>query len=94
MKANVIVVKDYDELEQMKAKVPGNIVCFNNKWVDYYTSVEYRVNGASMAAKYGAKAMLVRSVASESISSVHTGYMEYNTSYPKIPCAAITVEDA
>lgn len=38
--------------------------------------------------------MLVRSVASESISSVHTGYQEYDEKYPKIPAAAITVEDA
>ena len=52
------------------------------------------MNGASQAAKYGAVAMLVRSVASFSISSVHTGYMEYDTNYPIIPCAAITVEDA
>jgi carboxypeptidase Q len=52
------------------------------------------VYGASRAAKYGAKAMLVRSVASDSVSSVHTGYMEYDSQYPKIPCAAITVEDS
>jgi carboxypeptidase Q len=38
--------------------------------------------------------MLVRSVASESVYSVHTGYMEYDTKYTKIPCAAITVEDS
>jgi carboxypeptidase Q len=38
--------------------------------------------------------MLVRSVASESVASVHTGYMEYDPKYPKIPCAAITVEDS
>lgn len=38
--------------------------------------------------------MLVRSVASESVYSVHAGYMEYDLKYPKIPCAAITVEDA
>lgn len=47
-----------------------------------------------MAAKYGAAGMLVRSVASDSISSVHTGYQEYDPKYPKIPAAAITVEDA
>lgn len=35
--------------------------------------------------------MLVRSVASDSVYSVHTGYMEYDPKYPKIPCAAITV---
>ena len=56
----------------------GKIVCFNNEWIDYDTSVEYRVNGASKASAYGAVGMLVRSVASESISSVHTGYQEYD----------------
>ena len=75
----------------MKDKVSGRIVVFNNPWVDYGTSVEYRVDGASRAAQYGAKAMLVRSVASESVYSVHTGYMEYDSKYPKIPCGAITV---
>jgi carboxypeptidase Q len=38
--------------------------------------------------------MLVRSVASSSVYSVHTGYMEYDPKYEKIPCAAITVEDS
>ena len=96
VKADVVVVKDYEELEAKKSMVNGNIVLFNNEWVDYMTSVTYRVDGPSMAAKYGAKAMLVRSVASQSISSVHTGYMEYNltVSKDKIPCAAITVEDS
>lgn len=81
-------------MEANKDKIKGKIVCFNNDWVDYGTSVEYRVDGPSKVAKYGAVAMLVRSVASFSISSVHTGYMEYDPSAPKIPCAAITVEDA
>lgn len=56
-------------------------------------SVAYRVDGPSKAAKYGAIATLVRSIASSTISSVHAGYMEYNlTESPKkIPCAAITV---
>lgn len=49
-----------------------------------------------MAVQYGAIGMLVRSVASSSIYSVHAGYMEYNETAPEkqIPCAAITVEDA
>jgi len=75
----------------MKDKVSGKIVCYNNQWVDYSTSVDYRLDGASRAAKYGAKAILVRSVASVSVYSVHTGYMEYDPKYPKIPSAAITV---
>ncbi len=96
VKAEVVVVQDYDELERVKDRVPGKIVLFNNKWTTYRESVTYRVDGPSVAAKYGAKAMLVRSVASESISSVHAGYMEYDLkkSAEKIPCAAITVEDS
>lgn len=38
--------------------------------------------------------MLVRSIASGSIYSVHAGYQEYDPDQPKIPAAAITVEDA
>ena len=38
--------------------------------------------------------MLVRSVASKSIYSVHAGMQEYDPAQPKIPAAAITVEDA
>ena len=78
----------------MKDQIKGKIVCFNNEWVDYHHSVDYRVDGGSKVAQYGAVAMLVRSVAPESISSVHTGYMEYDSKYDKIPCAAITIEDA
>lgn len=29
-----------------------------------------------------------------SINSVHTGIQHYNANYPKIPVAAITIEDA
>lgn len=94
VQAQVLVVDTFDELEQRKNDVPGKIVVFNNKWIDYAHSVAYRVDGPSIAAKYGAKAMLVRSVASDSVYSVHTGYMEYDPKYPKIPCAAITVEDS
>ena len=59
----------------------GKIIVFNHEWIDYPTSVVYRVDGPSIAAKYGARAMLVRSIASESIYSVHTGYMTYDPLY-------------
>ena len=67
---------------------------YNQPWTTYGESVQYRSSGAWRAAKYGAVAALVRSVASQSISSVHAGIMYYNDAYPKIPFAAITVEDA
>ena len=91
VKAEVIVFRNWDEMEQNKDKIEGKIVCFNNPWIDYYHSYEYRVYGASRVAKYGAAAMLVRSVASASIYSVHAGYHEYDKDQPKIPAAAITV---
>lgn len=75
VEAEVIVLRNWDELEANKDRIKDKIVVFNEKWVDYTVSAPYRVNGASRTAKYGAKAMLVRSIASESVSSVHTGYM-------------------
>jgi carboxypeptidase Q len=69
-------------------------VVFNYNWTDYYSASAIRVDGPSKCAKHGAVAMLLRSIASQSVYSVHTGYMEYDPNYAKIPAAAITVEDA
>ena len=90
VKADAIVVRTFAELDQMKDKVKGKIVVYNQKWTTYGESVQYRSQGAERAAKYGAVAALVRSVASFSIYSVHTG-VQMNKD---IPIAAITVEDA
>lgn len=94
MHANAIVVKSFDELESLKDQVKGKIVVYNEDWVNYGTTVQYRVNGASQAAKYGAVAALVKSVTPSSIESVHTGVQFYDSAYPSIPVAAITTEDA
>ena len=63
MRGNVVVVSSWEELDELKRKVAGKIVVFNHPWKDYDTNVDYRVNGASRAANYGALAALVRSVA-------------------------------
>ena len=60
--SEVIVVQDFDELERRKDEVKGKIVCFNAKWINYGTTVQYRVNGPSRAAALGASAVLVRSI--------------------------------
>ena len=50
---------------------------FNEKWVDYETSVIYRQRGAAEVAKVGGVASLIRSVTPFSIYSPHTGWQDY-----------------
>lgn len=70
------------------------MVVFNENFSNYSTTVEYREAGASEAARFGAVAVLVRSVTPFSIGSPHTGWMSYDNNVRKIPSASITVEDA
>lgn len=90
----IVAVKSFAELAEKAAEVKGKIVLFNVPFTTYGETVQYRVNGAVQAAKYGAIASLVRSVGSMSLYTPHTGAMYYNDSVPKIPHAAITSEDA
>ena len=50
---------------------------FNQRWVDYGTSVIYRTHGAAEVAKVGGVASLIRSVTPFSIYSPHTGWQDY-----------------
>lgn len=90
----VIVVNNYDELIVRSDEVQGNIVLFNVPFTTYGETVNYRVNGAVEAARHGAIASLISSVASYSMQTPHTGTMRYQDGITKIPHAAITVEDA
>ncbi|XP_042224675.1 carboxypeptidase Q-like [Homarus americanus] len=94
IKAEVLVVKDFDDLQKHADQAVGKIVVFNQEWVSYGVSVKYRFLGASKAAEVGAVASLIRSAASFSINSPHTGQQEYTDPQHKIPTACITVEDA
>ncbi|XP_012260575.2 carboxypeptidase Q-like [Athalia rosae] len=92
--ASAIVVKSFDELQQRQREIPGKIVVYNQEYVSYPKTVKYRSRGASEAAKYGAVAVLIRSITPFSIYSPHTGMMSYEPNVTKIPAACITVEDA
>lgn len=94
VQAEVLVVNSYEDLEQHAAEARGKIVLFDVPFTNYGETVQYRTNGATAAAKAGAVASLIRSVASFSMKSPHTGAMRYEDGTPKIPHAAITVEDA
>jgi carboxypeptidase Q len=93
--AEVVPVSNFEDLEKKgRAAVEGKIVLFNVPYEGYGRTVAYRHTGASRAARLGAVAMLVRSVTGVSLQSPHTGALEYNAADPKIPAAAVTIEDA
>jgi len=73
-----------------REKVAGRIVLFNPAWEGYGQTVIYRSAGASKAAELGAVAVLVRSMTGNSLSTPHTGAMNYDELQPKIPAAALS----
>jgi carboxypeptidase Q len=92
--APVLVVSGFEELERRKADARGKIVLFDTPFTTYGESRQIRTSGPSAAARAGAVACLIRSVASFSIRSPHTGRTAYDSTAPKIPAAALAVEDA
>ena len=92
--AELLVVNSFDELERRAAEAKGKIVLFNVPFTTYGQTVRYRTQGAIAAARAGAVASLISSVASYSMRTPHTGVMSYDSTVPRIPHAAITVEDA
>ena len=94
VEADVLVVKDYKDLEQRAADAKGKIVLFNVPYTTYGETVAYRAGGATAAAKYGAVASLVRAVGPMAHRTPHTGGMNYGDATTKIPTAAISAEDA
>ncbi len=93
--AEVVPVASFNDLESRgRAAVEGRIVLYNPPFTNYFQTVQYRTNGASRAAKLGAVGALVRSVTPLSLQSPHTGAMDYAVDAPRIPAAAVSVEDA
>jgi carboxypeptidase Q len=93
--ADVVAVSSFAEFEALEAsRVEGRIVLFNAPYEGYGSTVRYRSSGPSRAAEKGASACLIRSVTPVSLQSPHTGALRYDIAAPKIPAAALTVEDA
>lgn len=101
--ANVVVIRDFAELETRAAEVKGSIVLYDvamPPWSEtkgnygYGVAAPYRSRGPSRAAKLGAVAVLMRSVTPHSLHTLHTGALSYDPAQPKIPAAAVTVEDS
>jgi len=100
--APVLLVHSFEELEQRKEEVKGKIVFYNYRFNDrfirtfqaYSDAVRYRSQGPSRAARYGAVAVLVRSMSHAIDNIPHTGSTGYTDSLPKIPAAALGLCDA
>ncbi len=102
VRAPVVLIHDFDELERRKNEIKGKIVFYNYKFNPlfietfkaYSDAVRYRALGPSRAAKYGAVAVLVRTMGESVDNNPHTGALMYNDSLPKIPAAAVGLRDA
>lgn len=106
IEAEVLVVKNFDELKSMPhEKVTGKIVLFDypfdkhmaaegRAFQAYGEAVAYRSHGPSAAARQGAVACLIRSVGGADYRLPHTGMTDYAKDAPKIPAGAVTAEDA
>lgn len=93
--AEVVVVPDFAALKALgPARVEGRIVVYNAPYQGYGKTVMYRVAGASQAAALGAVGVLVRSITPLAAQLPHTGTLMYDPKQPKIPAAAISIEDA
>ncbi|HWS56148.1 MAG TPA: M20/M25/M40 family metallo-hydrolase [Pyrinomonadaceae bacterium] len=92
--AEALVVRSFDELDAAGERARGKIVVYNVPFTNYGATVQYRGAGASRAARWGARAALVRSVTPVSLQTPHTGSLRYAEDQPRIPAAAITIEGA
>jgi carboxypeptidase Q len=102
LSAEVVLVNSFEELEKKKDEVKDKIVFYNYKFNDTYINTfhayrdagQYRGQGPSRAAKYGAKAVIIRSMSHAADNNPHTGATRYDSNYAKIPAVAIGLRDA
>ena len=94
IEAEVLVVGSFGELQARAAEARGRIVLFDVAFTTYGETVQYRSRGAIEAARVGAVASLIRSVGPFGMQTPHTGGMRYTDSVPRIPAAALSMEDA
>jgi hypothetical protein len=101
--AEVIEVQRLDDLEALgREKIAGKIVFFNrpmdptqlNTFAAYGGAVDQRGLGPSKASKYGAVAVLVRSMTTRNDDVPHTGAQNYEPGVTPIPALAISTNDA
>lgn len=103
IQGQVVRVSSWEALDLLGEKgLKGKIAYFNramdqskiNTFEAYGGAVDQRVRGASKAARYGAIAVIVRSVGTTLDTFPHTGVLHYDTAFTAIPAIAISTRDA
>jgi carboxypeptidase Q len=103
LQAAVVEARSWSDLEKLgEAGIKGKIVFFNRpmdptkirSFDAYGGAVDQRVSGASRAAKYGAVAVIVRSMTQNIDQWPHTGSLHYDSAFAFIPAIAISTADA
>jgi carboxypeptidase Q len=99
----VIEVKNVDALKLLSPnEIKGKIVflseAFNQKHINtfqaYGACYPLRGDGANEAAKLGAKAVVIRSLATPTDNHPHTGVTHFDKDVNKIPAAAMSTQNA
>jgi len=95
IEGEVVVAASFDELHAKSADIRGRIVLLNVPYTNYSETVTYRTGAARAAQRYGAVAVLIRSVGPIGLRTPHTGAAhEAASPPPQIPAASIAAEDA
>lgn len=101
--APIVEVKSLEELEELgHSQIAGKIVFFNrpmdptqlNTFAAYGGAVDQRVYGASRAAQYGARGVIIRSMTVNIDDIPHSGTMTYEEGAPQIPAIAVATRQA
>jgi len=103
VEASVIEVSSLADVEKLGDQVRGKIVFYNqamdilhqDSFKAYSAIGSLRTKGAAQASKFGAVATVVRSLSTlPDDDHPHTGIMDYDPKYPKIPSAALSTHAA
>lgn len=105
LKAEIVEVKNFEELQQLgESAIKGKIVFYNrpmqadliDTFEAYSGCVNQRYKGAVEASKFGALGIIVRSMSLKIDDLPHTGSMTYDDLpvSKRIPSAAISTKDA
>jgi carboxypeptidase Q len=102
LSATVVEVKSLEEARQLGTALKDKIVFFSRAFDQrhirtfhaYGGAVDQRGTGPNLASKFGAKAVLIRSMSTRTDDYPHTGNSWYEEGVKHIPAVALSTKDA